>query len=39
VISDNKRYETWYLTLEEARTLQVVARVIMSQARDYQILG
>jgi len=39
VISDNKRYETWYLTLEEARTLQVVARVIMSQARNYQILG
>nr|WP_231103599.1 MULTISPECIES: S24 family peptidase [Pantoea] len=39
VISDNKRYETWYLTLEEAKTLQVVARVIMSQARDYQILG
>ncbi|WP_345827208.1 S24 family peptidase [Pantoea sp. BRR-3P] len=39
VISDNKRYETWYLTLDEAKTLQVVARVIMSQARDYQILG
>ncbi len=39
VISDNKRYETWYLTLEEAKSLQVVARVIMSQARDYQILG
>lgn len=39
VISDNKRYETWYLTLDEAKALQVVARVIMSQARDYQILG
>jgi Predicted transcriptional regulator len=39
VISDNKRYETWYLTLDEAATLQVIARVIMSQARDYQILG
>ncbi|WP_343553520.1 S24 family peptidase [Pantoea sp.] len=39
VISDNKRYETWYLTLDEAKALHVVARVIMSQARDYQILG
>ncbi|MEB5973708.1 hypothetical protein MXF20_16640 [Pantoea dispersa] len=39
VISDNKRYETWYLTLDEAASLQVIARVIMSQARDYQILG
>jgi len=39
VISDNKRYETWYLTLDEADSLQVIARVIMSQARDYQILG
>lgn len=39
VISDNKRYETWYLTLEEAACLQVHARVILSQARDYQILG
>ncbi|WP_130834149.1 S24 family peptidase [[Erwinia] mediterraneensis] len=39
VISDNKRYETWYLTLEEAASLQVHARVILSQTRDYQILG
>ncbi|KAA8667944.1 S24 family peptidase [Pantoea dispersa] len=39
VISDNKRYETWYLTLDEAASLQVIARVIMSQARHYQILG
>lgn len=39
VISDNKRYETWYLTLDEAASLQVLARVILSQAGGYQILG
>lgn len=39
VISDNKRYETWYLSTEEAACLQVHAKVIMSQTRDYQILG
>ncbi len=39
VISDNKRYETWYLTLDETAALQIVARVILSQAREYQILG
>lgn len=39
VISDNKRYETWYLSREEAQGLQVHAKVIMSQARAYQFLG
>ncbi|MDZ7279321.1 S24 family peptidase [Pantoea eucrina] len=39
VISDNKRYETWYLTLDEAASLHVLARVIMSQAGGYQMLG
>ncbi|WP_416413061.1 S24 family peptidase [Pantoea sp. App145] len=39
VISDNKRYETWYLTLEEAARLQVIARVVMSQSRNYQFPG
>ncbi|MBV4365864.1 helix-turn-helix transcriptional regulator [Erwinia sp. BNK-24-b] len=39
VISDNKRYETWYLTHDEAAEMQVHAKVIMSQSRDYQLLG
>jgi phage repressor protein C with HTH and peptisase S24 domain len=39
VISDNTRYETWYLSLEEAASLQVLARVIMSQSRNYQFPG
>lgn len=39
VISDNKRYETWYLSTEEVASLQVHAKVIMSQTRDYHILG
>jgi len=39
VISDNKRYETWYLNREDVDSMQVVAKVILSQARHYQILG
>lgn len=39
VISDNKRYETWYLNRDEVESLKVLAKVIMSQARQYQILG
>ncbi|MBE5251135.1 S24 family peptidase [Mixta mediterraneensis] len=39
VISDNKRYETWYLSCDEVENLKVLAKVIMSQARHYQILG
>lgn len=39
VISDNKRYETWYLNREDIDSMQVVAKVILSQARHYQILG
>ncbi|MCZ4059176.1 chromophore lyase [Pantoea sp. LMR881] len=39
VISDNKRYETWYLSRDEVDSLKVLAKVIMSQARQYQILG
>ncbi|MBW1213903.1 S24 family peptidase [Pantoea allii] len=39
VISDNKRYETWYLDRNEAGNLNVLAKVIMSQAGQYHILG
>ncbi|MEZ3499639.1 S24 family peptidase [Pantoea sp. KPR_PJ] len=39
VISDNKRYETWYLNREDVDSMQVLAKVILSQARHYQILG
>ncbi|MFB4341586.1 XRE family transcriptional regulator [Pantoea sp. CS_6] len=39
VISDNKRYETWYLDRNDAGSLTVLAKVIMSQARQYHILG
>jgi len=39
VISDNKRYETWYLNHDDVTSLKVLAKVIMSQARHYQILG
>ncbi|NIF23490.1 LexA family transcriptional regulator [Candidatus Pantoea multigeneris] len=39
VISDNKRYETWYLSPDEIDVMNVMAKVIMSQARQYQLLG
>ncbi|MCG7388023.1 MULTISPECIES: S24 family peptidase [Pantoea] len=39
VISDNKRYETWYLNREDVDSMQVMAKVILSQARHYQLLG
>ncbi|MGP0154103.1 XRE family transcriptional regulator [Pantoea ananatis] len=39
VISDNKRYETWYLDRDDVGSLNVLAKVIMSQARQYHILG
>lgn len=39
VISDNKRYETWYLNREDVDSMQVMAKVILSQTRHYQLLG
>ncbi len=36
VISDNKKYETWYIDTTEIDSMRVAARVLVSQSRAYK---
>ncbi len=39
VISDNKKYETWYITDIEESGLNIRAKVLVSQSRAYKFHG
>lgn len=39
VISDNKKYETWYIDKDSESNLVIVAKVLISQSRGYKIHG
>lgn len=39
VISDNKKYETWYIDKETESSLSIVAKVLISQSRSYKLHG
>lgn len=39
VISDNKKYETWYIDQHAEANLNIVSKVLISQSRAYKIHG